>query len=171
VAGLYAGEESDVSYIMRPLLVSYDRLGRVAILAGLLVACARSTTDRPETAPAAADPPAGSVVTAEDIRQNPSQSIEQMLMSKCPPCEVTVTPDGRFAIRIRGRSTVLGSTEPLYVIDGVPIEPGPGGALSGINPHDIETIQVLTDPTSISMYGSRGANGVIVITTKQAPRR
>ena len=170
MVGLYAAEQSDVSYIMRPLLVSYDGLGRVAILAGLLAACARSTNDRPDTAPQAA-PPAGSVVTAEDIRQNPSQSIEQVLMSKCPPCAVTVTPDGRVAIRIRGQGTILGSSEPLYVIDGVPIEPGAGGALSGINPYDIETIQVLTDPASISMYGSRGAHGVIVITTKQAPPR
>jgi TonB-dependent SusC/RagA subfamily outer membrane receptor len=67
--------------------------------------------------------------------------------------------------------TILGTGEPLYVIDGVPIQPGPGGALSGLNPYDIETIDVLTDPASISMYGSRGANGVIVITTKQAPPR
>jgi len=108
-------------------------------------------------------------VTAEEIRQNPSQSIEQHLMRKCPSCIVTVTADGRIAIRIRGRGTIVGSSEPLYVIDGVPIAPGPGGALSGINPYDIETIEVLTDPASISMYGSRGANGVIVITTKQAP--
>jgi TonB-dependent SusC/RagA subfamily outer membrane receptor len=84
---------------------------------------------------------------------------------------VTVTPDGRVTIRIRGQGTILGSGEPLYVIDGVPIDPGPNGALSGINPFDIETIRVLTDPASISMYGSRGANGVIVIATKEPPAR
>jgi TonB-dependent SusC/RagA subfamily outer membrane receptor len=137
------------------------------MLLGMLAGCGRSTKP---TVPAPATAPS-SEVTAEDIRQNPSQSIEQVLVSKCPPCAVTVTPDGHVTIRIRGQGTILGTGEPLYVIDGVPIQPGPGGALSGISPYDIETIDVLTDPTSISMYGSRGANGVIVITTKGPPTR
>jgi TonB-dependent SusC/RagA subfamily outer membrane receptor len=142
-----------------------------AVLVVVGAGCGGSRTQRPaggepkpEAAPAA-------VVTAEDIRQNPSQSIEQILISKCPPCVVTRTADGRVAIRIRGQGTILGSSEPLYVIDGVPIVPGAGGPLAGINPYDIETIEVLTDPASISMYGARGANGVILIKTKQAPRR
>jgi TonB-dependent SusC/RagA subfamily outer membrane receptor len=155
---------------MRLALVSSQAAAGVAALGVVLAGCARSTAPAGgEPAPEAA--PTGAVVTAEDIRQNPSQSIEQVIMSKCPPCAVTVTPDGRIAIRIRGQGTILGSSEPLYVIDGVPIEPGPGGALSGVNPYDIETIEVLTDPTSISMYGTRGANGIIVITTKGPPPR
>jgi TonB-dependent SusC/RagA subfamily outer membrane receptor len=156
---------------MHPFLVLHGPQGGVAIIAVLLAACARSTADRPDPTPQVGKQPEGAVVTAEDIRQNPSQPIEQVLMSKGPPCDVSVMPDGRVAIRIRGRASILGSSEPLYVIDGVPIEPGPGGALSGINPYDIETIQVLTEPTSITMYGSRGAHGVIVITTKEPPRR
>jgi TonB-dependent SusC/RagA subfamily outer membrane receptor len=55
----------------------------------------------------------------------------------------------------------------LYVIDGVPITPGPGGSLSGINPSDIASIEVLKDAVSTTMYGSRGANGVILIKTKK----
>ena len=150
-------------------VASSRALTRVGVIIGVLAACARSTAERPEAAPPEAASP--SDVTAEDIRQNPSQPIEQVLVSKCPPCAVTVMPDGQVTIRIRGQGTILGTGEPLYVIDGVPIQSGPGGALSGLNPYDIETIDVLTDPASISMYGSRGANGVIVITTKQAPPR
>jgi TonB-dependent SusC/RagA subfamily outer membrane receptor len=157
---------------MRRALVFTGVAADAAFVAAVLAGCAGSRADRPtggEPKPEAA--PSGAVVTAEDIRQNPSQSIVQLLTSKCPPCAVTVTADGRVAIRIRGQGTILGSSEPLYVIDGVPIDPGPGGALAGVNPYDIETIEVLTEPTSITMYGSRGANGVIVITTKEPPRR
>ncbi|PYO29715.1 MAG: hypothetical protein DMD73_00815 [Gemmatimonadetes bacterium] len=60
-----------------------------------------------------------------------------------------------------------GSNEPLYVIDGVEIEPGPGGSLTGINPRDIATIEVVKDPAGEAMYGVRGANGVIIIRTKR----
>lgn len=149
-----------------------SRAAAHAIGAALLLGgCAHSRTQPKDAEPAPEATPAAGVVTAEDIRQNPSQSIEQLLMSKCASCAVTVTADGRITIRIRGQGTITGSSEPLYVIDGVPIEAGPGGALSGISPYDIETIVVLTAPTDITMYGSRGANGVVVITTKQAPRR
>jgi TonB-dependent SusC/RagA subfamily outer membrane receptor len=57
------------------------------------------------------------------------------------------------------------------VLDGVPITPGPGGSLTGIDPYDIESIKVLKDPADTAMYGMRGANGVIIITTKRAMRR
>jgi TonB-dependent starch-binding outer membrane protein SusC len=72
------------------------------------------------------------------------------------------------SVRIRGINTFMGSTEPLYVIDGVPIQAGPGGGLVGINAHDIASIEVLKDPVSESFYGVRGANGVIVIRTKHS---
>lgn len=149
-------------------------IGGPAAVAGILVvvlaACARSTAEGPQPEPSSGGgEPTSSVVTADDIRQNPSQSLAQVISSKCAPCAVMISADGRVSIRIRGRGSILGSSEPLYVIDGVPIEPGPGGALHGINPHDIETIEVLTDPTSITMFGARGANGVIVFTTKEPP--
>jgi len=154
---------------MRPASV----LARIAVGTGILLGvpagCARSAPDT-EPAPAAGGgEPTNAVVTADDIRQNPSQSLVQIIQSKCASCTVHMTPDGRISIRVRGRGTIQGDGEPLYVIDGVPIEPGPGGALLGVNPHDIEKIEILTDPASISMYGSRGANGVIVVTTKGPP--
>jgi len=55
----------------------------------------------------------------------------------------------------------------VYVVDDVPVQPGPGGALIVINPHDIESIKVLKDPAETGIYGMRGANGVILITTKR----
>ncbi|HJQ18930.1 MAG TPA: TonB-dependent receptor plug domain-containing protein [Gemmatimonadaceae bacterium] len=61
----------------------------------------------------------------------------------------------------------LASAEPLYLLDGVPYNPGPGGLLIGINPDDIASIKALKDPAELSLYGMRGGNGVISITTKK----
>ncbi len=80
---------------------------------------------------------------------------------------VTRAPDGSVAVRIRGNSSINGNFEPLYVLDDLEIRPGPGGALTGINPHDIASIEVLKDAASLSFYGVRAANGVILIKTKQ----
>ncbi len=146
---------------------------RVSLTRGLLLAllsgCAPATQagrgnneDAPEPSP-----PPKDVVTAEDIQQNPNQSIHEILTRRFPGVVVTRGPDGSIAIRIRGPTSIYGSNEPLYVIDGVPITPGPGGSLFGINPFDIESIQVLKNPSDTAMYGVRGANGVIVIKTKQ----
>lgn len=64
-------------------------------------------------------------------------------------------------------NVALGSSTPLYVLNGVPYTPGPNGLLTGINPRDIESIKALKEPTDLALYGMRGGNGVIVITTKQ----
>lgn len=78
-------------------------------------------------------------------------------------------------IQIRGASSINGSSEPLYIIDGTPIESGnissiDGDAtfspIAGINPNDIESIEVLKDAASAAIYGSRAANGIVIITTK-----
>ena len=106
-------------------------------------------------------------MTAEDIERQPGQPIEQVLMGRFPGVTVTRTADGGVAVRIRGTTSIHGSNEPLYVIDGVAIQPGPGGSLTGINPHDIASIEVVKDPAGEAMYGVRGANGVIIITTKR----
>ena len=136
----------------------------VVLLVGFLFGCAHAGStgqgdaeDAPEQSP-----PRGSIVTAKDIQRTPGKPIEQLLMSRFAGVLVTRTPDGRLTVRIRGTSS-----EPLYVIDGVSIWPGPGGSLAGINPYDIESIEVLKDAASTTMYGVRGANGVIVIKTKR----
>jgi iron complex outermembrane receptor protein len=107
-----------------------------------------------------------STVTAEDIQRHPGEPIEEILAGRIAGVDVRRTPDG-IAVRIRGETSLRGDSEPLYVIDGIPIQPGPGGALVGITPHDIESIKVLKDPADTAIYGVRGANGVIVITTKR----
>ena len=72
-------------------------------------------------------------------------------------------------MRIRGGSSLRGSNTPLYVLDGIEIAPGPNGYLTGVNPNDIESIQVLKEPAETALYGVRGANGVIIIRTKRPP--
>jgi len=68
-------------------------------------------------------------------------------------------------VTVRGPTTINGGTAPLYVLDGMPIDPSPNGTVP-VNPRDVESITVLKDAASSSIYGSRGANGVIVIETK-----
>ncbi|MBA3341605.1 MAG: TonB-dependent receptor plug domain-containing protein [Gemmatimonadaceae bacterium] len=109
-------------------------------------------------------------MTAEDIQRTPSVPIEELLTSRFPGVSVTRAPDGGIAIRIRGATSFEGSNAPLFVIDGIAVEPGPNGSLTGIVPNDIETIEVLKDASATAMYGMRGANGVIVIKTKRAGR-
>ena len=146
----------------------------VGLVVGIVSGCARahgkSQGDMADTTPSTPSPPS-STVTAEDIQRTPTMSIVQLLMSRFPGVEVTRTAEGDVSVRIRGRTSILASTEPLYVLDGIPIQPGPNGSLSGINPYDIESIEVLKDAARTAMYGGRGANGVIVIKTKRPPPR
>jgi TonB-dependent starch-binding outer membrane protein SusC len=123
--------------------------------AGAVTADQYSTPDEP-------------AVSADEIARTPSESIERILMTRFPGVWVARTPEGGLSIRIRGASSIHSSTEPLFVIDGVATRPGPNGSLTGVQAQDIETIQVLKDAASTAMYGVRGANGVIVIKTKQA---
>src|SRR5207237_8088206 len=91
-------------------------------------------------------------------------------------------PGGALSIRIRGTSSITGNSEPLYVIDGFPIENDIEGSAAGsggrsrttppnplitLNPSDIESISILKDASATAIYGARGANGVVIITTKQ----
>lgn len=108
-------------------------------------------------------------MTSEEIqRQGASdEPIENVLQGRIAGVTVLRAPDGGIAVRIRGAASIYGNSEPLYVVDGMPIQPGPNGSLTGISPSDIESIQVLKDPAETAMYGVRGANGVIVIKTKK----
>jgi len=107
------------------------------------------------------------VVDSQSIDHSANEPIEETLMGRFPGVMVSRAADGGIAVTIRGGSSVNSSNMPLYVIDGIPIEPGPGGSLQGINPHDIASIEVLKDAVSTSMYGPRGVNGVIVIRMKR----
>lgn len=110
-------------------------------------------------------PSANSATSSEWAGEKAAQT-EELFAGRFAGVQVFRLPEG-IAVRIRGSTSVLGSNEPLYVIDGMTIEPGEGGALVGINPQDIDKIEVLKDVGATSLYGGRGANGVIVITTKR----
>jgi TonB-linked SusC/RagA family outer membrane protein len=124
---------------------------------------------------------AASVVKNDAIKDVPSLSFENALSGKVAGLQIT-TLSGQAgstsAIRVRGIGSMNASNEPLYVVDGVPVISGSSGQMSGyiyttsnvmstINPADIESITVLKDAAASSLYGSRAANGVIVITTKR----
>ncbi len=136
----------------------------VTIILGLLPGCARQGEVAEEQRPAPQTPTA---VTADEIRDRPGQPLELILAGRFPGVELRRAPGGGLEIRIRGTTSLVGSNEPLYVLDGMPLEPQPGGSLIGINPYDIASIEVLRDPASTAIYGVRGANGVIIIKTKQ----
>jgi TonB-dependent starch-binding outer membrane protein SusC len=140
------------------------------LLVGLISGCASGNAALPDptTHVVPRDPNAGTIVTAEDLDRTPVESIERALAAKVPGLYISHTADGSIAIRIRGNSSIQGSNEPLYVIDGTPVNSGPGGSLTGINPKDIASIEVLKDAVSTSFYGVRGANGVIIIKTKRS---
>lgn len=99
----------------------------------------------------------------EPLSEN-SGNIMNSMAGKLPGVNVVpdAAPGGTGSIRVRGMSTANSSNDPLYIIDGVPTD-----NINCINPSDIETMQVLKDAASASIYGSRAANGVVIITTKQ----
>jgi TonB-dependent SusC/RagA subfamily outer membrane receptor len=92
--------------------------------------------------------------------------VEELLGGRVAGLSVLPTPNGGFTVRIRGVTTLYGNAEPLYIIDGMPITVLPGEGLYWLDPADILQIDVLKDPAETSIYGVRGANGVIVIRTK-----
>lgn len=109
-----------------------------------------------------------SVVKVDDIENRASTNVMQSLQGRVPGVFITSngSPDGAASVMIRGVST-LGEHDPLYIIDGMPSTEG----MSEVAPQNIESIQVLKDASSASIYGSRAANGVIIITTKKGDRQ
>ncbi|MFD1818699.1 SusC/RagA family TonB-linked outer membrane protein [Pseudarcicella hirudinis] len=113
-------------------------------------------------------------VSAADIKKTVNTTIDQALQGRAANVYVTSNsgrPGGGVSVNIRGISTIGGNTEPLYVIDGVQILPGAStvtsSPLASLNPEDVESINVLQGPSAQAIYGSRSANGVVVITTKR----
>lgn len=113
-------------------------------------------------------------VKAAEITQTPVTNIAQGLQARVSGIQITqnnAAPGGNISVRIRGTNSINGSSEPLYIIDGIQIsnegsvtDPSP---LSTINPNDIESVEILKDASATAIYGARGANGVILITTKR----
>lgn len=109
-----------------------------------------------------------SSVRPDEINKQPTPSFEKSLQGRIAGVQVVNDnkPGGGATIRIRGGSSIYSSNTPLLVVDGFPI--GDAGNLKQISPEDIETIDVLKDASASAIYGSRGANGVIIVTTKRA---
>lgn len=116
-------------------------------------------------------------ITSEDFNGGPIVSPEQLIAGKIAGVQITSNsgePGGGISIRIRGGTSVNASNEPLFVIDGVPIDNEGTAAgrnpLNFLNASDIESYTVLKDASAAAIYGSRGANGVIIITTKKGKK-
>lgn len=121
-----------------------------------------------------------SSVTNEDFISESNVGVQTALRGRTAGVQVTQssgTPGGGVDVRVRGSTSITASNQPLYVIDGVPVVSGSFSqigvgnqgvnALADLNPSDIESIEVLKDAVSTAVYGSRGANGVVLITTKK----
>jgi TonB-linked SusC/RagA family outer membrane protein len=121
-------------------------------------------------------------IKSEELKAVPVTSFDQAMQGRAAGVQVTQTsgkPGAEASIRIRGTSSINAGNEPLYVIDGLLVSSDGGdmttgvtlgpriGALAAINPSDIESIEILKDASATAIYGSRGANGVVLITTKR----
>lgn len=108
-----------------------------------------------------------SSISSEDIAAVPVARVDQALQGRAAGVQVTQTsgaPGAGTSIRVRGGNSITGSNEPLWVIDGIIV--GTNFNLNNINANDIKSIEILKDASSIAIYGSRGANGVVLVTTK-----
>ncbi len=122
-----------------------------------------------------------SSVTGKDIAKTPSVSFDVALQGRAPGLQITSTsaePGGGATIRIRGNNSISGNNSPLIVLDGYPLPesndaaadrgaPQTSNIFAFLNPTDIESVQILKDASSTAIYGARGANGVIMITTRK----
>ncbi|WP_405415133.1 TonB-dependent receptor [Maribacter sp. Asnod1-A12] len=127
-----------------------------------------------------------SSLKSEDLNPGANASVDQMMLGRAAGVQINQSssaPGGGLSIRIRGASSLNASNEPLYVIDGFPIDnsanlssggaaevsenQSPNNPLNSLNPADIESIEILKDASATAIYGSRGANGVVMITTKK----
>ncbi len=133
------------------------------------LACAHSASprvpslDRPEAKPG--------VVHANEVHGTPGRQVEELLEGRVAGVRVVRSPDGDISLRIWGPSSIYGNGEPLYVLDGMPVNAVPGQGLSWLDPNDIERIEILKDVSDIALYGVRGANGVVLITTRHGERQ
>jgi TonB-linked SusC/RagA family outer membrane protein len=105
-------------------------------------------------------------ISAQEIRQNPTTNAIEAIKGKVPGVDVVSTgykPGDGVRVRVRGTRSIKASNDPLYVLDGVPM----AGGIGDLSPSDIESIEVLKDASATAIYGSRGANGVVLVTTRR----
>ena len=149
-----------------PLSARLARCGAAVLVVAGIAGCGH-----PQSGPAPTPSATSSreLQSGSEMGQSPTMPIEQYLASRSAGVTIGHASDGTLTVRIRsGSSSTYGNNMPLYIIDGVPFQPSSEGGLTGINPYDIASIKALKDAADITMYGVRGANGVIVIKTKRA---
>ncbi|HKW09338.1 MAG TPA: TonB-dependent receptor [Gemmatimonadaceae bacterium] len=159
-----AGDTASVSFALRAIAVQLSEV----------VSIGYGTSSRRDVTSAV------SSVTAADIENKPLAGIESAIQGKMAGVQVTQNagnPGNGISIRVRGPASVNAGNQPLYVVDGIPIiqedygQLGMGGqdvtSISSLNPDEIESIDVLKDAAAAAIYGSRGSNGVVIITTKR----
>ena len=119
---------------------------------------------------------ASSSVRGDEIARTPVQSVDQALQGRAAGVQITSVsgaPGAGIQIRVRGIGSINAGTTPLYIIDGVQVRSGSltsqasGNLLNGLNPSDVESIEVLKDAAAVAIYGAQAANGVVLITTKR----
>ncbi|HEU0055386.1 MAG TPA: TonB-dependent receptor plug domain-containing protein [Longimicrobium sp.] len=159
------------------------RAGAAVALVTLAAACGHRRADEPANPepegeeeiatgygnePRATSTGAVSTVERREIAERHATSLQELL-ERVPGVRVVRLANGGYSVRVRGIRTMTGDNEPLFVVDGVPrTAAGFDAALEAIDPDYVERIDVLKDASSLAMYGARGANGVIVITTVDA---
>jgi TonB-dependent starch-binding outer membrane protein SusC len=129
-----------------------------------LLGCGHPHPQAP-VAQAAPPLPPGSTVTTDDPARAEASTLDQLLQGRLTGVSVTAAAGGGIIVRMTGPTSFYSGQEPLFVIDGVPTDVTQG-RLNFLNPRDIEYIRAYKDPTHTSLYGVRGANGVIEIKTK-----
>ena len=148
--------------------MSNHPLSNRALVAGSLAMSLACASGAPKDTRAAS--PSSSTDTSSVINSD-GKSMEDLFAGRFAGVSVSPTDGGGLMIRIRGGSnTFYGSDEPLFVVDDVPLQAGSHGIVY-LNPHDIQKIEVLKNPADIALYGIRGGNGVIKITTTRPGRR
>jgi iron complex outermembrane receptor protein len=138
-------------------------MNRYVLAAGLFLAS--SSQIRAQAATVKPVPPPPTSMKGNEAAREHATTLAQLLQGRLSGVTVTPAPDGGIVVRMGGPTSFYGNQNPLFVVDGNPIE-GSRSTLSWLDPHDVETVQALKDPSQTAIYGVRGANGVIVITTK-----
>jgi TonB-dependent SusC/RagA subfamily outer membrane receptor len=111
------------------------------------------------------------VVDGADLQGRPAVHFEDLIEGQVAGVQVVRHAGGGVSFRIRGLGSINGDNEPLYVVDGMLVHVAPGRGLDWLSPGDIKRIEILKDASTTSMYGVRGANGVVVITTRRGTKR
>jgi TonB-dependent SusC/RagA subfamily outer membrane receptor len=164
-------------------MLSVDRVASVAIVIVTLGTLGCGGKAPPPSAPApAAEGASGrsmegegtgsvGVVDGDDLHGRPAVHIEELIEGQIAGVQVVHHAGGGISFRIRGVGSINADNEPLYVVDGMPVHVAPNRGLDWLNPGDIKRIEILKDASTTSMYGVRGANGVVVITTRRGKRQ